>query len=224
MNIKLEDNVLAETINIQSTETTKSIIQINKIVAKLLILLVAVPLLFLCSVYTPTNAAPNDAGTTMNIISPLNNTTVQMIEFARGTAINVPEGQTLWILVFDGFNYFPQNIAQIQNNNEWRTQIRLGNREHTSREFEIYAVLANQTANYTIGKYCQNNTSKPMGKKLPAGAKIYDYVIVKRDSGLWERMVVILTKDTVIAAIIGAIGAIIGAIITAYSYKVSKKE
>jgi hypothetical protein len=114
----------------------------------------------------------------IKITYPLNDTKVQMNEIAKGTAKNVTEGQTLWILVYDYNNYFPQGTVQTPG--EWQRRIRIGDPQHHDIKFEIDAVLADKEAHSILAEHFKGGDSTAI-ENLPPGVKRYANVTVERE-------------------------------------------
>ena len=152
----------------------------DKKIGKIFFLLVAIIPLFLGSMCTITDAAVSDNNTTkIEITFPPDKALVKMTTGAQGTAVNVPDGKKLWIVVSDGYaNYFPQTLTKFDKNNtsEWRANsIGLGDQSDGGMYYRINAVLADENANSSL----TDNISKPM-PFLPKGAERVDYVVVER--------------------------------------------
>jgi len=168
----------------QLTETTKSDFQANIIIAKFPIFLVAVILLFLCSMCTPTSADAVDNGSTIKITSPMNGSLVNVNEIVTGTAENISEGQYLWILVYPltANKFYPQHGNVNIINGMWSLNVGLGDKENVNEIFKIIAVLADQESNEELTNYIAtgNNTGWPGMGSIPDGAKVVDVVTVTR--------------------------------------------
>ena len=128
--------------------------------------------------------------TEVEITSPSDGDTVSMVEDLEGTSKDIPEGDELWIMVYpDGVNrYYPQDKRDLpiipMANGDWTAKAIIGCETDHGREFKLFAVLANETANAEILEYldeCIENGSWPGLEQLPDGAEIYDYVTVIRE-------------------------------------------
>jgi PGF-pre-PGF domain-containing protein len=180
-----KDHQLTETTNSQSTETTKSNLQTNIIIAKFLILLTVVVLLFLCSGCLPTNAAPANDGSTIKITYPSNASLVNIQETVTGTAGNITEGQKLWILVYPltANKFYPQSGNVNIINGEWSLTVGIGTKENVGETFKIIAVLAaDKESNEELTNYINTgpSTGWPGMDSIPIGAKVVDEVTVTR--------------------------------------------
>ena len=180
--MNLKDHVL--------TDTTKSNFQTNIIIAKFLMLLVAVVLLFLCSMCTPTNAAPTNDESTIKITYPLNESIVIQDEAIFGTSANIPDGYQVWILgySYNGDRYYPNpESGSIPRNGEWSIPIEIGSDGSTGAKYDIIAMLADTEANAKFEKYvadCKQNNNWPGTEKenIPVGSVEYDRITVTRSA------------------------------------------
>ena len=122
---------------------------------------------------------------TIQIISPNNGDGVDISINVQGTSQNIPTGQVIWVIVHQGSLYYPMpNPAIIQNNGEWSSATIIGGKSDTGKQFDIYVVLANQTAQDQFNTY--NTNSKIQGiypgtDKLPVGAVSYCEITVIRN-------------------------------------------
>jgi PGF-pre-PGF domain-containing protein len=174
-------------MNFKNYEPTKTKIlnfQKNTTMAKFLIPLAAVALLFLCSMCTPTNAAPTNDESTLKITYPSNASLVNIQETVTGTAENIPEGQKLWILVYpqSANKFYPQSGNVNIIDGKWSLTIGLGTKDNIGETFKIIAVLADQESSEEFTNYMSTgpSTGWPGIGNIPEGAKVVDEVTVTR--------------------------------------------
>lgn len=102
-----------------------------------------------------------------------------------GTATNIPDDCTLWILVYPeaAQKYYPQygSIKNIQDG-KWSIPIHIGTENNTGEKFDIVAVLADEDASDEFEVYKQNCNDGycPGMADLPEGATICDSIEVTR--------------------------------------------
>lgn len=124
-----------------------------------------------------TSAAPE-----IEIVSPLN--TAHLVETINGTAKNISEGQTVWIVIYPhtALKYYPINKANIQNE-KWSLTAQFGLEKDTGTQFDIIAVLADKQAQLELTNYieeCEEEKDWPGVMSLPEGVKEYSRVTVTR--------------------------------------------
>jgi PKD repeat protein len=110
--------------------------------------------------------------------------TAHIVETIKGTAKNIPEGQTVWIVIYPhtAHKYYPINKPDIQNG-KWSLPAQFGEAKDTGTKFDTIAVLANKQANEVLSTYldtCIKNQQWPGILKLPNGVKTFGKVTVKR--------------------------------------------
>jgi PGF-pre-PGF domain-containing protein len=175
-------------MNLKNYQPAKTIIlsfQKNTTISKLLILLAATALLFLCSVCILTDAVPTDNESTIKITYPSNSSSVNIQETVTGTAENIQEGQKLWILVYPlkANKFYPQNGNVNVTNGAWSLTIGIGTSDNIGETFDIIAVLADQKAQEEFINYTNTgikNDTWPGMMIIPDGAKEYARVRVTR--------------------------------------------
>lgn len=124
--------------------------------------------------------------TKVEITYPYDGATVEIREMVRGTSQKIPEGQTIWIVVYPHVagRYYPQNDpADVQANGDWTSLTFIGVEEDVGGKFDIIAVLADKRAQDTFYAYLTQAKDKktwPGLKRLPEGATIYDRITVTR--------------------------------------------
>jgi hypothetical protein len=145
-------------------------------------------------------AAP---ASSVTITYPYNETTVLPVVNVVGSSQSIPAGYSVWIVVYVpivafGHQFFPMSDAvQVYADGSWNYTTYLGGENDAGNRFDIIAVMADQTAQETIGAYNVNLTAyntpslnstvlgfKPGMATLPSGAVEYCRVTLKR--GAWS--------------------------------------
>lgn len=130
--------------------------------------------------------SPSPVKTEIKITYPSEGATVQQTESVKGTSQAIPDGHTIWVVVFIPTigRYYPQNYpASAQPNGNWSSIAYLGVEKDAGLRFEILAVLANHNAQAAFNNYLKDARDKksyPGLEQLPKEAVIYDRITVTR--------------------------------------------
>ncbi|MDP4117241.1 MAG: hypothetical protein Q8903_13980 [Bacteroidota bacterium] len=121
----------------------------------------------------------------INITYPLNASKVKIRENIQGTARNIPEGQTAWLIIYPhtAYKYYPQNKLDIRDE-KWSYPAQFGGEEHVGDKFDIIVLLADQKAHAELANYletCIKTNTWPGTMTLPVGVKEYARVTVTRE-------------------------------------------
>ncbi len=117
---------------------------------------------------------------------PQDQATVERIEIVEGTILAVPEGSSVWLVIFSKVvgRYYPQSDPIIAaENGDWSAKTFIGLQEDEGKYFDLILVLADQSANPVFLDYRQKAAAEkiwPGMEYLPEGAVIYDRITVKR--------------------------------------------
>jgi hypothetical protein len=136
---------------------------------------------------TPT-PTPTPTPVDIKITYPLDSTTVQMKENITGTAINIPDGQQLWIAIYpqNANKYYPQNPVDVQNDGSWTLPVQFGQPENVGVKYDLYAVLADKNAQKEFNDYldnCIKTNSWPGMRELPNGtSQIIKLTVIRASS------------------------------------------
>jgi hypothetical protein len=134
---------------------------------------------------------PPEGDVHLNITSPVNNGTVGLREFIRGTSTNLTSTKQIWIMVkphnMVTLYYYPQNYTTTYYaDGSWSAEAYFGNQSKgIGEKFDITPVLANATAQAGFNTYLKESASKGSWDglpKLPDGADQQTSIIVTRTS------------------------------------------
>lgn len=119
----------------------------------------------------------------IQITYPLNTAKIQ--ENIQGTARNIPEGQTAWLLIYPhtAYKYYPINKLDIRDE-KWSCPAQFGETKDVGTQFDIVVMLADQEAHEELANYletCIETKTWPGIMTLPAGVKEYARVTVTRE-------------------------------------------
>ena len=124
--------------------------------------------------------------TRVSIVAPVPDALVGDVEGGEGQSKNVPDGNTIWVVVVPapGGRYYPQgepivNIADGQ----WETAALFQNEAGEPGSFEILAVVADHDAHDQLHEattLAELGELGPALEELPDGAKVYDRITVFR--------------------------------------------
>jgi hypothetical protein len=124
---------------------------------------------------------------TVTITAPQNNGAVQWQSFVEGTSQNIPQGNSIWIIVIplNVTRYYPQSApVDVSANGEWSTKAYFGETSQTDvgAQFKVSAIIVNSEAKKEIQNYLDvcSKGSCPGMTSLPDGAQIQDSVIVTK--------------------------------------------
>ncbi len=118
---------------------------------------------------------------------PHNGDGVDLVFSVEGTSQNVPENQAIWVIVYPhevGLYYPMADCAVTHANGAWTSVAYLGEENDTGKQFDIFAVVANQTAQDELNAYatiCKITGSYSGMGALPVGTVVYDKVTVIRN-------------------------------------------
>jgi hypothetical protein len=99
----------------------------------------------------------------------------------EGTASNVPDDLSLWIVTVAPNNMWYPNTPVVIYKDTWSAKIWIGTPENVNEEFYIHAILADEKADTELQDYMDKSRregSWPGLYSLPKGVKIYDKVKV----------------------------------------------
>jgi hypothetical protein len=83
------------------------------------------------------------------IFAPADGSNVPGEVMAKGTASNIPAGQTVWLVVYNGSQYWPQRPVTPAGGDEWTCTVGFGGGaiELNGKQFELLVVTADAAAN-----------------------------------------------------------------------------
>ena len=140
----------------------------------ILLLLTVALLASACSV-----ASGQSTGGVVKISSPPKNSNVGPTERVSGKA-QLSKGYSLWIVPYDptAGKYYPEAPSlTVHSDATWSTRLSVGTVFGVGKTFQIYAVVADQSASTALSSYAAQRTAIT---KLPSGAQAADAVTVKR--------------------------------------------
>lgn len=123
----------------------------------------------------------------ITITDPIDEDSVELIYFVRGTAQEIPEDKELWIVVYCPSigQYYPQNGSVEPNDlGEWEFRTYIGQENNSGLDFEIKVVLADSLAQEIFNNYIAESEIKGEWEgiiNIPEGAQTYAYVQVTRE-------------------------------------------
>jgi hypothetical protein len=127
------------------------------------------------------------ANTSISITSPKDLDEVNVQQRLEGTWNDIPDGYELWIAVQarNADRFYFQKKPTMMMNGKWSGTANIGVQSVSNRglEFDVYAILANETATDTIVEHlerCEENKSWPGLEELPLGTNVYNKVTVIR--------------------------------------------
>jgi hypothetical protein len=123
--------------------------------------------------------AESKPGSVVKIDAPKTNGTAGPTEPVRGRA-QLSKGESLWIVPYDpaaGRYYLSASPVRVRSDGTWSTRLSVANVFRVGKTFQIYAVIADSSANSSLGI---DAASQSGITKLPAGAKAVDAVTVTR--------------------------------------------
>ncbi|MGZ4848939.1 MAG: hypothetical protein ACXV2D_05535, partial [Halobacteriota archaeon] len=119
------------------------------------------------------------AQNTVKISSPPKNGNAGPTERVSGKA-QLSKGYSLWIVPYDpaAGKYYPQAPSlTVQSDATWSSRLSVGTIFGVGKTFQIYAVVADQSASNALRSSAAQRTGIT---KLPSGAQTVDAVVVKR--------------------------------------------
>jgi hypothetical protein len=140
----------------------------------------------------PSQAIPTERVATLTpalpikITYPPNGAKVKIEEIIQGTWQNIPEGSVIWIVVHPRTvdRYHPQNKpADREVSGQWMSRTIVGLEGNVNEEFDIFAVLADRSAQDAFVAYLSEAKGKadyPGLERLPASVVISDHITVIR--------------------------------------------
>jgi len=140
----------------------------------ILLLVTVVLLASACTV-----ASAQGTGGVVKISSPPNNGKVGPTERVSGKA-QLSKGYSLWIVPYDptAGKYYPEAPSPtVRSDASWSSRLSVGTIFGVGKTFQIYAVVADQSASTALSSYAAQRTAIT---KLPSGAQSVDAVTVKR--------------------------------------------
>ena len=99
----------------------------------------------------------------------------------RGTAKNVPESSSVWIVVMAPDNRYYPNDSLKDPDGPWSKTIKMGSSFNIGEDFFIIAVLADEDATGILQRYrnsCNSSGKWPGMESLPEGAKVVKKIMV----------------------------------------------
>ena len=124
--------------------------------------------------------------TRVSIVSPAPDALVGEVEIVGGQSKNVPDGNTIWVVVVPapGGRYYPQGEPIVNAaDGQWETAALFQNEADEPGSFEILVVLADRDAHDRLNGATTLAGLGELGpalEELPAGAKVYDRITVFR--------------------------------------------
>jgi hypothetical protein len=134
---------------------------------------------------------PPEGDVHLDITSPVNNGTVGLREFIRGTSTNYTGNKQIWIMVkphnMVTLYYYPQNYTTtVYADGSWSAEAYFGNQTNgIGEKFDIIPVVANATAQASFNTYLKESASKGSWDGLPVlpeGADQQTSIAVTRTS------------------------------------------
>lgn len=126
-----------------------------------------------------TVASAQSTGGVVKISSPPKNGNAGPTERASGKA-QLSKGYSLWIVPYDptAGKYYPEAPSvTVGSDASWSSRLSVGTIFGVGKTFQIYAVVADQSASTALSSYAAQRTAIT---KLPSGAQAADAVTVKR--------------------------------------------
>ncbi len=126
-----------------------------------------------------TVASAQSTGGVVKISSPPKNGNAGPTERVSGKA-QLSKGYSLWIVPYDptAGKYYPQAPpVTVGSDASWSSRLSVGTIFGVGKTFQIYAVVADQSASTALSSYAAQRTAIT---KLPSGAQAADAVTVKR--------------------------------------------
>lgn len=124
--------------------------------------------------------------TEVTITYPTNLARVDQTEVVLGTFQGLPEGKTIWIVIFipEVGRYYPQNRpVDLEAGNKWSSLAYIGVPSDTGKRFDILAVVVDTGAQNAFNAYladARDRSDWAGMEALPEGAIIYDRITVTR--------------------------------------------
>ncbi len=127
--------------------------------------------------------------TFVKITYPVDASDVVSSEMVKGVAQNIPNDKQIWVIVYvpASNRYYPmEHSVAFLSGDEWQCQTFIGITNNTGERFDIFAVLADQSAQEQINYYYQNTINPSLGyypgiTSLPTGSTIMDTIRVIRN-------------------------------------------
>lgn len=115
----------------------------------------------------------------IHIRDPKNSTSVPHKKTVFGTALNVPNGQQLWIAIYPQTElvYYPNGPIFIQEDGNWTESVQFGGVNDAGTNFDIIPFLADENAQKNIDVSLKKSEAI---KELPYGTTEYQRVTVIR--------------------------------------------
>ena len=126
-----------------------------------------------------TVASAQSTGGVVKISSPPKNGNAGPTERVSGKA-QLSKGYSLWIVPYDptAGKYYPEAPSvTVGSDASWSSRLSVGTIFGVGKTFQIYAVVADQSASTALSSYAAQRTAIT---KLPSGAQSVDAVTVKR--------------------------------------------
>jgi hypothetical protein len=126
-----------------------------------------------------TVASAQSTGGVVKISSPPKNGNAGPTERVSGKA-QLSKGYSLWIVPYDptAGKYYPEAPSvTVGSDASWSSRLSVGTIFGVGKTFQIYAVVADQSASTALSSYAAQRTAIT---KLPSGAQAADAVTVKR--------------------------------------------
>lgn len=149
--------------------------------------------LALCTLMYASCARPSPAPTPTpvpepKIIWPADGDTVPREIIVKGIVPELPLGSTIWVCVFVGDKYYPQQpsaVFQVEGEQwlRWQTPVWVGQSYETGMGFDLFAILADENASRLLENYMEQSriTHSWVGiTELPEGTTVYDQIAVVR--------------------------------------------
>jgi hypothetical protein len=110
---------------------------------------------------------------------------VGMTQEVRGTAKNVPDGYSIWVVVRsrDSNRFYPQEPASVSSDGFWEDSVVFGNQSDSSKYFDVFVVLVDPLASAAFKNYLSEARGRTDGeglRQLPNTIRVLDKVSVQR--------------------------------------------
>ena len=135
-------------------------VRLSTIVFLVVIIILMVTVVSLALVFVGQNQQ-----TFVKITYPVEASDVVSSEIVKGVAQNIPNDQQIWVIVYAPVSnrYYPmEHSVTFVSGDEWQCPTFIGTTNTTGERFDIYAVLADQSAKDQINFYYQNTITLPL--------------------------------------------------------------
>jgi hypothetical protein len=145
----------------------------KKIIGLVAVALISIAIVVGVVLYNQGDKGNEPAIPSLSIISPVNGTKVTIEQMITGNSSStVPENSAIWIVLCVNGSYYPQSEIKADETGHWTYTAQFDWME-PGAGFDIWAIIANETARKTLAKESEL-------ENLPAGAEKHDLVHVDR--------------------------------------------